>query len=133
MPMLEGNKHTMEMLTEIAQRHIVDWVNIAFPHTGMVKEERALRATEEMIEAAQSAQVTREKMHALVDQVYNKPVEPMIAKEIGASMFCLLALAQAYGINASEAMFERLEDAYKPERLHEIRQKHTTKVVADPL
>jgi len=58
---------------------------------------RGLRAAEEIVEICQALQVPREKMHLLVDVVYNRTPSDDIAQEYGGAMITLLVLAWCTG------------------------------------
>lgn len=87
--------------------------------------ERALRFLEEALEAVQSAGVTREEAHALVDYVFDRPVEPEIAKEFGGVFTTALVFAEAMGLDFYEC--GRREFARCLARVEEIRVKQARK------
>jgi NTP pyrophosphatase (non-canonical NTP hydrolase) len=61
--------------------------------------QRGLRLLEEAIEAAQAAGVDAETAKHLVDFVYSRPVGE-VAQELGGVAVCVLALAEAAGVDA---------------------------------
>lgn len=61
--------------------------------------QRGLRLLEEAIEAAQAAGVDREQAAKLVEFVYARPVGE-VAQELGGVAVCVLALAEAAGVDA---------------------------------
>lgn len=61
--------------------------------------ERNYRGFEENCELYQSGGMTREQMHKIVDMVQDKPVEPMIEKEVGGVLSTLAAFCNARSID----------------------------------
>lgn len=70
--------------------------------------QRALRLTEEAIEAAQAALVDERLVHDLVKYVYGRPVGE-ISQEIGGVGVTLLALAAAVGVSADIVEYAEVE------------------------
>lgn len=61
--------------------------------------ERNYRGFEEACELYQSGGMTREQMHKIVDMVQDKPVEPVIEKEVGGVLSTLAAFCNARNID----------------------------------
>lgn len=87
--------------------------------------ERAKRFLEEALEAVQSAGITREEALALVDYVFDRPVEPEIAKEFGGVFTTALVFAEAMGLDFYEC--GRNEFRRCLHRVDEIRAKQAAK------
>lgn len=69
---------------------------------------RALRLAEEAIEFAQSVNVEPEKLHHLIDYVYNKGAgEP--AQELGGVMVCAIVAASSIGDLADDVLLREVE------------------------
>jgi NTP pyrophosphatase (non-canonical NTP hydrolase) len=85
------------------QHRIADWCAAAFgkDHATNI-EQRGLRLAEEAIEAAQAANCDPATLHKLIDYIYAK--EPgALAQELGGVGLCVLAMANAAGIDADDA------------------------------
>lgn len=84
------------------QQEVVKWAINAFGHEEATSiKQRGLRYAEESIEVAQAAGIEREKLHELVDYIYNKDIGDL-RSEIGGAGIVLLALADAAGVSADE-------------------------------
>lgn len=91
-------------MIKVLQQICVDWGLRCFGVDHMKnKGVRALRFCEEAIELAQTCNVTREKMHALVDVVYSRPPGQQY-QEVGGSMVTLLVLCSALAIDPEDAL-----------------------------
>lgn len=121
------------MLTDVStatlQQRAADWLLAAFPEDPVVRPKiRATRFLEEAIELVQTQGVSREKVHELVDYVFGRPVgEP--DQELAGSMFCLLAMANALGLDAGHECNIEIDRAY--ERIPQIRAKSKLKPKVD--
>ena len=104
------------------------WLEKVFPDHASDPEERIIRTLEEVLELAQCEEVTREQMHALVDQVMDKPIgDPK--QELGGVMVTLASYCAVTGMdagNAFDAEFQRCND---PEVIVKIQRKHLGKLV----
>lgn len=107
---------------------MLEWLGRVWPKQLHDPEERALRFGEESIELVQTEGVTREQMHKLVDQVYDKPAgEP--EQEVGGVLMTLsayLAVKDIDGINAFSEEWSRVND---PSVIERIQEKHFHKLV----
>lgn len=90
-------------------------------------KERLIRAYEELCELCQEEEVPLDLLIAQVEHTYSRPVGERI-QEVGGVMVCLLAYAEARGIDltaAWELEFNRIND---PDTIVKIRAKHAAKV-----
>lgn len=116
------------------QDEIAKWVTHVFGRRQLVDVPlRAIRALEECAEANQSCYVPRDIAHRIIDQVYDKPREPVVGKEIGGSLFTMIALAESVGVLASTQLDRTIRDGWEPERIERIRQKNETKIFTPSL
>lgn len=90
------------------QERVDDWVLTTFtPTIRNDITERCDRLTEEACELTQSLGYSRERAHALVDYVFDRDVgEPI--QELGGTMLCVHALANAAGLNVDAAAEKEL-------------------------
>lgn len=111
---------------KIYQERVVDWCRSTFGEENIHHHrERALRALEECLEAVQAVGLETEDVTAIVNQVYSKPVEPKVEKEIGGALFTMLIFAECCGVDAEQALIDALADAWT--RQEKIRQRHLLK------
>lgn len=94
------------------------------------KIERSFRALEEVTEAVQAAGLTEEEAIRVIKQVYSKPVEPVIAKELGAALFCTIQLCTCFSVDPEKALQYTLKDAWDRQEI--IRKKHQLKPARIP-
>lgn len=120
-------------LARVLQRNVGAWVAQVFgkPYLTSV-DERACRFGEEAIELVQALGVPEEKVLALVEQVYNKPVGD-VDDEVGGAFHTLLALCEGIGMNGGAALLTMLDKVWRPEKMERIRAKRATKVGDDTL
>lgn len=122
----------MQYITRLLefQLSVESWVRSTFGNVVLMhKEERCLRALEEVTELAQCGAVTREQAHAIIDQVYDKPVELNPSKEIAGSLLTILGTAYAFGVhNVEEPLNVEMCRVWKNQE--KIRQRQLTKVRA---
>lgn len=86
------------------QGDVRDWVIRTFGfELYQDKRERAERVAEEAVEVVQAAGLSRERMHQIVDWVYNKPPGDL-QREIGGMLLPLSALASAHKIELEQAV-----------------------------
>jgi hypothetical protein len=77
----------------------IQWMQLAFGNQQLTSvEHRALRFTEEAIEAAQAAGLDRAVVHRLVDFMYDR-APGLLVQEIGGCWVTLLGLAHAHQAN----------------------------------
>lgn len=119
----------LQFQIRIQQELATAWIKKVWPDKPVQSSvaERGLRFGEEAIECMQSCYISREQAHLLVDQVYNKPIELNISKEIGGAFATMLALAASVGVNAGEALEVERDLCDQPERIAEIQRKHKIK------
>lgn len=79
--------------------------------------QRALRLLEEAIEAAQAAGVDREVAGNLVEFVYSRPVGE-VGQELGGVAVCVLALAEAAGVDAETEECREIDRVLTLDRPH---------------
>jgi len=92
-------------------------------------EERMLRFSEEVIELGQAEGITREQYHALVDQVFDKPVGE-VEQEIGGVLVTLGSYFAVTGRDNPGILYEReFSRCETPEVIQRIRRKHDEKLV----
>jgi hypothetical protein len=121
--------HQMPTSTRRLQEEAADWLMIAFPEDPVVRPKvRASRFLEEALELVQTQGITREKAHELVDFVFDRPVgDP--DQELGGTMFCLMAVANALGMDAGLECSKEILNAYQ--RIPQIRAKSKLKPKVD--
>jgi len=108
---------------------MLEWLDEVFPNAGgRDPEERIIRTAEEVLELAQTQGVTREQMHALVDQVFDKPVgEPM--QELGGALVTLCSFMAVTGMNGVDAFNTEFARCRDPDVIERIKAKHAKKSV----
>ena len=108
----------------------VDWVSTVFRSVKFAsdKRERSMRFLEEAAELVQPV-LSREEAHALIDQVYDKPVEEELWKEFGGALHCLILLAHAHNTNLGEAYWKNEDRVDQPGVRERIAQKWYTKAI----
>lgn len=104
------------------------WLEKVFPGHSTDVEERMLRTLEEVLELAQVEEVTREQMHALVDQVMDKPVGDR-PQELGGVMVTLASYCAVTGQDAGAAFNREFERCNDPDVIVKIQRKHAGKLV----
>lgn len=107
---------------------ITEWLNRVWPSQLHDVEERALRFGEETLELLQADGITREQAHALVEQVFDKPIGAA-EQELGGVLVTLaayMAVAQRDGVHAFMTEFNRVNEADVIDR---IQAKHKMKLV----
>lgn len=88
---------------DMNQRDVGSWVADTFKNgEGEDKEERGLRFIEEGIELVQATGLTEDQVHEMVKYVYGRPVGE-IPQEVGGATITLLALCNAFDVNAYDA------------------------------
>lgn len=82
------------------QRAIAKWCALAFgKEEAESLEQRGLRLFEETVEACQACNVDLAQLHHLLDFIYLRPVG-QLTQELGGIGVCLLAMAEAAGVDA---------------------------------
>lgn len=105
------------------------WLDEVFPNAGgRDPEERIIRTAEEVLELAQTENVTREQMHALVDQVFDKPVGDRM-QELGGSLVTLCSYMAVRGLDGVKAFNDEFTRCRDPETIERIKAKHAQKAV----
>lgn len=61
------------------------------------KKERLFRFMEEALETVQAGGMTEDELSQVIRQVYDRPADPDIKKEIGGALITLGTLAEAFG------------------------------------
>lgn len=118
--------YTMDNLQNKIRVWIVETFGFSAMHS---KKERSFRALEEATEAIQ-AFLTKEEAIKVIEQVYAKPVEQELHKEIGGAIFTMIALAECNDIVASEALNNTFKAAKAIDPV-KIITKHLTKPARD--
>jgi NTP pyrophosphatase (non-canonical NTP hydrolase) len=96
------------------------------------KVERIDRFTEEAMELAQALGYGRERAHALIDYVFDRPAgEP--TQELGGVMVTLAALCPAHDLDMQAAAERELSRITTPEVIAKIRAKQATKPTGSAL
>jgi len=90
------------------------------------KHERVLRATEEIVEAAQCLEIPEEQVHLLIKRVYSRPVGE-IEQEIGGVGVTVLALCESLGVSFQELTEREVTRIESPEIMAKVRAKHNAK------
>lgn len=110
------------------QSTILNWAVTNFGEVAKNPVERGLRLVEEALEVGQSSSVPKERVLALVERVYSRPVGDL-AQEIGGTGMTLDALAELAGIDAQvEITKELIRVLALPKDLWQ--KKHAEKVEA---
>lgn len=85
-----------------------EWARRSFGEDQMTNfGTRALRIAEEAVELAQAHEITREKMHELVDIVYNRPVGDPV-QELGGVAMTAELMAAMYGLDLEDFFVREL-------------------------
>ncbi len=133
-------KHGVTMVTNKALTYVsqaakffddvpaLEWLNRVWPSQIHDGEERALRFAEESLELVQAEGVTREQAHALVDQVFDKPVGE-IEQELGGTLVTLSAYMAVKGLDGVEAFSKEFGRCNEPAVIDKIQAKHKMKLV----
>lgn len=107
------------------QQEVKTWAHTAFgPEIANDKLERCDRFAEESLELLQACGYSVERIHALIDYVYNREVGEL-AQEVGGVMTTLTTLCSAYGVDVENAA--RTELARVWEKIENIREKQKNK------
>jgi NTP pyrophosphatase (non-canonical NTP hydrolase) len=74
--------------------------------------ERSQRFLEEAVELVQTAGMSREQAHTMIDYVFGRPTEKDVSKELGGAAVTLLVLSEALDVDLETAVlrdFRRIE------------------------
>lgn len=104
------------------------WLRHVFEEQYHNPEERVIRFGEETMELMQCEGVTKEQAHALVEQVWNKPVGER-SQELGGVMVTLATYLAVTEQDAGSAFEEEFARCERPDVIEKIRAKHKTKAV----
>jgi hypothetical protein len=127
-PMIDHETEFVQTIDEL-QEIVSDWVISVFGIKSQTSTlERCMRLMEESTETGQSGGISREQAHAVVDMVFNKPVDPDISKEIGGVIWCVAALCDCQDQNFGKLLIKAIEECSNPERQAEIKRNHLKKV-----
>lgn len=109
-----------------AQPEVQAWLEACFG-TGAACSlgERTKRFLEEALEAVQSAGMTCEEAHQLVDYVFGRAAEPDISRELGGVLVTALVLSEAAGHDLYRCGAEEFSRCLR--RVDEIRAKQLAK------
>lgn len=125
---MSDNDHIMSL--DSFQYLVGGWVADTFGQQFLMsKKERAFRALEEATEAIQQF-LTKEEATAVINQVYNKPVEPLLYKEIGGALFTMLALAESNNLSAYQCLKLIYQEVRALDKV-KLLNKHLTKPARD--
>jgi hypothetical protein len=94
----------MQTAIQVMQKLVYAWGVRCFGKPHMMNASiRSLRLAEEVVELAQSLHVSRDRMHRLVDIVYDRPIgQPVM--EMGGLMLGVVALCEAAGWDPEECL-----------------------------
>jgi hypothetical protein len=113
------------------QDRVGDWMLACFtPEIVADKLERADRFIEEALELVQATGYCRERAHALVEYVFNRPVGEAF-QEVGGVKVTLAALCNPHGINMDAAAEAELARVWT--KIDKIRAKQASKPVGSAL
>lgn len=105
-----------------------EWLEKVWPAQRHDPEERVIRFLEEGLELAQTEGVTREQMHALVDQVMDKPIGDR-EQELGGTLVTLSSYMAVRDLNGVECFNKEFTRCNDPETITRIQEKHKYKLV----
>jgi hypothetical protein len=115
------------------QARVGDWMGQCFtPEIVADKLERSDRFIEEALELVQACGYDATRAHALVDDVFGRPVgEP--SQEVGGVMVTLAALCNPHGLDMMQAGETELARILQPEIIEKIRAKQASKPTGSAL
>jgi hypothetical protein len=115
------------------QAKVAPWMQECFgPVISADKLERSDRFIEESLELVQACGYERERAHALVEYVFNRPVgEP--SQEVGGVMVTLAALCLAHGMDMHAAGETEVRRISAPDVIAKIRAKQASKPTGSAL
>jgi hypothetical protein len=113
----------MEIIMKNWQRVAYHWVeNVFSPENAANPNERSERFGEEALELLQARGVSRERVHELVDYVYNRPAGE-VPQELGGVMHTLLVLAEQGKLDLWECFRTEMHRVSQPEVMAKCRIK----------
>jgi hypothetical protein len=107
---------------------MLKWLDDVWPAQRHDPEERIIRTLEELMELAQTENVTREQMHALVDQVMDKPVGDR-EQELGGTLVTLSSYMAVRGLDGVDCFQREFVRCNEPKVIAKIQEKHKHKLV----
>ncbi|MFL9611050.1 hypothetical protein ACKF11_13265 [Methylobacillus sp. Pita2] len=115
------------------QERVLPWMTACLGHqVAFDSKERLARATEEFLELAQAAAMTKDDVLALVDHVFSRPAGT-VEKELGGVMLTLAGFANANNLDMNAAGDAELIRVGDPNMMARIREKHASKPKDSPL
>lgn len=113
------------VIKRTTQERVASWAKECFGYDLLMDHtERASRHLEEAAETIQAAGLSRGAAHQIIDMVFDKAPGD-IRQEIAGSMVTLLALAEAFAVDASAEVDREIERIW--DNLDKIREKQKTK------
>lgn len=113
------------------QRRVGEWMQACFgPKISADKLERNDRFIEEALELTQASGYTKERAHALVDYVFDRP-QGEINQEVGGVLVTLAAHCLAHGVEMSDAGEAELSRIWG--KVEQIRAKQAAKPTGSAL
>jgi hypothetical protein len=111
------------------QHHIKELtVRILGEHVMKSPQERALRCFEELAEACQALDVPCELLVEQLHNTYARPKEEHVDREIGGTLYTLLALAESLDMSAYRLMIETYDKCSSPEIQQRMRMRQSEKL-----
>lgn len=118
---------------EMLQIEVKSWLVTCFgEQIAQNKLERNDRFIEESLELVQSLGYTKERVLALVDYVFDRPVGQPI-QEVGGVLITLAALCYPNKINLDSAAHQELHRITEPYTMNKIREKQANKPTGSAL
>jgi hypothetical protein len=130
-PMYVDNKGNVpgkvQRIFEFFQKQVMYWFRECFTEEKdeFNLDERALRYAEESVELVQSCDISREKMHEVVDYVYNRP-KGEFEQEVGGALTTMAVLCESRKKDMIECGFNELSRIWT--KIPLIREKQKTKI-----
>jgi NTP pyrophosphatase (non-canonical NTP hydrolase) len=115
-------------MVESLQQDVYDRTVHIFGEKWNHPQERGLRLLEEVCEAVQALDISREYAHRIVDGVYDRPKESDIRKELGSSFMLLLGLAQVTGHNLAVCYELDAQMVSHPDKQAKMRARQSEKL-----
>lgn len=108
-------------------RLILHWCLSTFGDVALDRKERAMRLFEEAVEVAQSVEVDKAMLGAILKRTYSRPVGDL-HKEMGAVLLTTYALAALDGLDPDRLLEDEVTRVLSKPRKH-WKDKHDAKVV----
>jgi NTP pyrophosphatase (non-canonical NTP hydrolase) len=126
---VKDGERTIGALTDRVQVWMLECFNSEIAADQIERNDRFI---EEALELAQATGYPRERVVALVDYVYARPIgEP--SQEVGGVMITLAAHCLAFGIDLERAAFTEAARIERPEVMSKIRDKQAAKPTGSAL